>query len=96
MILIRIIYDNYKYHVIGICKFNIKEGGNHMTTGEKIKKARIRLGMTQQLLAEEIGTDQASISRMEADKRGVTDAQKRKLADLFREDIKTLFYETEK
>jgi len=70
--------------------------GENLTIGEKIKKARIKLGMTQQILAEEIGTDQASISRMEADKRGVTDAQKKKMAKLFNEDIKTLFYETEK
>ncbi len=61
-----------------------------------IKNARKRAGLTQIQLSEETGIDQASISRMENGKQGITLEYLKRIARALRVDLSELVGDAER
>lgn len=57
--------------------------------GAALRGFRLREGMTQTELADQIGVDQANISKMEHGKRPIGKTMAKKFAALFKTDYKT-------
>jgi transcriptional regulator with XRE-family HTH domain len=51
-----------------------------MTTGQQIKRARLKKGLIQQQLADLVGMNPHDISNLELDKRNPTEVTLRKIA----------------
>jgi len=54
---------------------------------EKLRKARIKAGFTQEQVAEKLGKPQSYVSKSEAGERRLDVTELKKFADLYKKDI---------
>lgn len=62
------------------------------SVAERIKEARLALGMTQAQLAEQAGVSESAIQMYEIGKRIPRDSVKAKLAEVLKQPIQDLFF----
>jgi transcriptional regulator with XRE-family HTH domain len=63
--------------------------------GQRIREAREYLGLSQELVADQLGVPRASVSAMETGKRKVSSIELHHLARLFKRPLSYFFDETE-